>query len=189
MFKKFQIITLLFFLFSISVNSQQEETTTSKEKTKTEKKKKKTEKKAAKQAENAKKIADGKFLISPLIAPGYTPELGAAIFAGGLTSFKTNPKDSLIQRSSLPFTAGLTTTGAVVINAMLTSYWLEDKLRVYGDFWYKNMPDNYWGIGYQSAINTPQSETTTAYERTWWWINPYSQRGASKRDFHTYGYS
>jgi hypothetical protein len=139
---------------------------------KEEKKAAKEEKKAAKQAKKAEKIAQGKFLISPLIVPGYTPELGGLIAVGALTSFKTNKKDDKIQRSSIPVTLGYTTTGAIVANAILTSFWIEDKMRIYGDFWYKDMPDNYWGIGYENAVSTPQSDSTTAYNREWWWINP-----------------
>lgn len=132
----------------------------------------KEEKKAAKQAKKEEKVAQGKFLISPLLVPGYTPELGGLIAVGGLTSFKTNKDDDKIQRSSLPFTLGYTTTGAIVANAILTSYWIQDKIRINGDFWYKDMPDNYWGIGYDNALNTPTSDSTTAYQRQWWWINP-----------------
>lgn len=28
------------------------------------------------------------------------------------------------------------------------------------------------GLGYDKAVNTPQSDSTTAYNREWWWINP-----------------
>lgn len=170
---RFIYITFLsLFLFSQLSYAQQENTATEKEQAKAEKKSAKAEKKAGKQAKKAEKIAQGKFLISPLIVPGYTPELGGAIFLGALTSFKTNRKDNLIQRSSLPLTFGYTTTGAIVANAILTSYWLKDKLRIYGDFWYKNMADNYFGIGYENAVSTIQSDSTTAFNREWWWINP-----------------
>ncbi len=118
------------------------------------------------------KIAQGKFLIGPVAAPGYTPELGALLAVGSLASFKTDESDSLIQRSSLPFTLAYTSTGAIVANGILSSYWFNDKLRVYGDFWVENMPDSYWGIGYGSASTTPKSDSITAYERFWWWINP-----------------
>jgi outer membrane protein assembly factor BamA len=40
------------------------------------------------------------------------------------------------------------------------------------DLWYKDMPDNYWGVGYESAYNNYQSDSTTAYNRQWWWFNP-----------------
>lgn len=129
----------------------------------------KKEKRAQKKAG---KLAQGKFMMTPFGAPAYTPELGGLIAVGGLATFKTNPTDSLIQRSSLPFSIGYSTTGAVVANAILSSFWFKDKLRVYGDFWLKDMPDHYWGVGYQSNLNTVKSDSTTYYHRKWWWINP-----------------
>jgi hypothetical protein len=132
----------------------------------------KEEKKAARQAKKQKKIDEGRFMMFPIAAPGYTPELGALVAAGGLMSFKTNRHDSLIQRSSMPFTVAYTTTGAIVAQAILTSFWFKDKLRINADLWVKDMPDNYWGVGYEKASEMHQSDTTTAYNRQWWWINP-----------------
>jgi len=132
----------------------------------------KEQKKARKDSLKQAKIDQGKFMITPLILPGYTPELGGLIAAGGLISFKNNPDDKVTQRSALPFTFAITTTGAIVFNSFLTSFWLEDKIRINGQFWYKDMPDNYWGVGYDRAFNTPVSDTTTAFNRQWFQINP-----------------
>ncbi len=112
------------------------------------------------------------FKISPIAAPGYTPELGFLVAVGGLISFSTQPDNPDLLRSSFPITIAYTSTKAIVANGILTSFWLDDKLRMYGQFWYKDMPDNYWGIGYDAAFSTPKSDSTTAYQRTWWWINP-----------------
>ena len=136
------------------------------------KKQEKAEKKEARTEKKAEKLAKGKFMITPIAAPGYTPELGGLIAVGGLASFKTKSSDTLIQRSSLPFTVAYTSTGAVVGSAILTSYWFKDKIRVFGDFWGKDMPDHYWGVGYENGATTPKSDTTTAYNRMWWWVNP-----------------
>lgn len=112
------------------------------------------------------------FKFSPLIAPAYTPELGFLLAAGGLASFKTDPLDSRIQRSSVPFTIGYSSTGAIVFNAKITSFWMEDNVRLYADLWYKNMADNYWGVGYEDGKFISAGEETTAFDRTWWQINP-----------------
>ncbi len=139
---------------------------------KRQKKEIKAEKKAAKDSVRQYKIDNGKFIISPIVVPAYTPELGGLIAAGGLISFKNNPDDKITQRSTLPVTFALSTTGAVVFQSILTSYWMEDKLRINGQFWYKDMPDNYWGVGYERGFNTPVSDSTTAYNREWFWIRP-----------------
>jgi len=129
-------------------------------------------KKQLRKQKRAEKLAHGDMLFTPFAAPGYTPELGGLIAVGALVTFKTKKTDSLIQRSSAPVNISYTTKGAVVANAILSSFWFQDKIRIYGNFWYKNMPDNYWGIGYQKNYNNYESDSTTAYHRQWWWINP-----------------
>ena len=130
------------------------------------------EKKARRKAKNQEKIDQGKFIITPLAGPAYTPELGFTLAVGIMTSFKTNRQDSLIQRSSAPILAGLTTTGAYFLGSELTTFWWHDKLRMYADINFKNMPDNYWGVGFQAGKDTPKSDTTTKYIRTWVQFNP-----------------
>jgi len=133
----------------------------------------KEEKKARRDSIKSNKIEQGKFLATPIAAPGYTPELGFLIAAGGLFSFLPTRSDSVkTLRSSMPFTIAYTSSGAVVFSSKLTSYWWNDFMRLYGDFWYKNMPDNYWGVGYDKGSNTVESDSTTAYNREWFWINP-----------------
>ena len=159
---------IFFFVFSLSLlsYSQQNNTIVS------EKEQAKIEKKAARKAKKAEKIAQGKFIITPIGIPGYSPELGGFIAGGGLMTFKTNPKDSLIQRSSFPVTIAYSTTNAIIITGLLNSFWYHDKIRIIGDFWYKNMTDNYWGIGFDKGAAVPKTDSITAYHRQWMWINP-----------------
>lgn len=125
-----------------------------------------------KKEKKAQKEAEGKLMITPLAGPAYTPELQFTIAGGVMTSFKTNKSDSLIQRSSAPIMMGVSSSGAFFFNTKLTSFWWQDKLRIYGDLNFKNMPDNYWGVGYDAGRYTEKSDSTTAYERLWWQINP-----------------
>jgi outer membrane protein assembly factor BamA len=89
-----------------------------------------------------------------------------------MTSFKTNKSDSLIQRSSAPIMLGVSSTGAYFVQTKWTTFWKEDKLRIYSDLNFKNMPDNYWGVGYDAARYNYISDTTTKYTRTWFQFNP-----------------
>lgn len=130
------------------------------------------EKKEVRRAKKQEKIDSGKLMITPLAGPAYTPELGFTIAGGIMTSFKTDKSDSLIQRSSAPVMLGVSSTGAFFVQTKWTTFWLEDKMRIYSDLNFKNMPDNYWGVGYESALNTPKSDTTTKYVRTWMQFNP-----------------
>ncbi len=118
------------------------------------------------------KEQQGKFLITPVIGPGYTPELGFSLAGGALMSFLTKKNDSLLQRSSVSATLGVSTTGAIFLSTKVASFWLHDKLRINADIWFKNMPDNYFGVGYENGKNTPKSDSTTKYKRTWIQFNP-----------------
>jgi outer membrane protein assembly factor BamA len=40
------------------------------------------------------------------------------------------------------------------------------------DIWFKDMPDHYWGVGYENGFSKPKSDSTTAYQRLWWQVNP-----------------
>lgn len=132
----------------------------------------KEEKKAARKEKKQEKIDQGKVMIMPLAGPAYTPELEFTLAGGVMISFKTNPEDSLIQRSSSPMMLGVSSTGAYFIGTKITSFWKQDKLRIYADLNFKNMPDNYWGVGFNEGYTTEKGDTTTAYTRTWWQIFP-----------------
>lgn len=124
---------------------------------------------------HANRIALGKtrnFKIFPVIGPAYTPELGFLVAGGALMSWSSQPHNPDLPRSSFPFTIGYTSTHAVVANGKLTSFWLDDWLRVYADLWLKDMADNYWGVGYDAARYPSAPDDTTSYQRLWWWINP-----------------
>ena len=113
------------------------------------------------------KIESGKMLITPLAGPGYTPELQLTFGGGGIISWRNSKTNRELPRSSMPFMMAISTTGAMTFNLRPTTYWHNDKIRINGDFWYKAMPDNYWGIGYQKAYNTVKSDSTTRYFRNW----------------------
>jgi hypothetical protein len=112
------------------------------------------------------------FRVTPFIAPGYTPELGFVIAGGGLFSFSTNQANEALPRSSVNLAFSYGETGSLSFSTLMNTYWLADRLRVSADIWIKDMPDNYWGVGYDKARNTKKGENTTAYDRFWWQIYP-----------------
>ncbi|MDC7232801.1 MAG: BamA/TamA family outer membrane protein [Spirochaetales bacterium] len=112
------------------------------------------------------------FRITPLIGPAYTPELGFMLAGGIMMSMSMEPENQDLRRSSFPVNIGFTSTGAFVANSKLTSYWLDDFLRVYGDFYLKNMPDHYFGVGYETNSSVSKGSDTTAYNRFWWEVKP-----------------
>ena len=120
----------------------------------------------------AEKVEQGKFMAFSIAAPAYTPELGPTLMGAMMISFKTNPSDTIIQRSSAPLNIGISTRGSCFFNSIISTFWYEDKLRVFGEMRFRNTPDHYWGVGYDNASSNPGRDETTAYTHSLWKINP-----------------
>ena len=119
----------------------------------------------------SQRVTLGKSKFTPFIAPVYTPEVDFMLTIGGLFTFKVYALDSILQRSSVPFSIGYSTNGSFSTNFRPYIYGRNDKWRIFGDLWLKNMPDNYWGVGYENGKIVPKSDSTTAYHRNWWQID------------------
>lgn len=104
--------------------------------------------------------------------PGASPELGFVIGTANLFTFKTNSKDSVIQRSSIAVNIAYGTVGAIVLNSRGRIFYNQDRFRIFFNTKLKIMPDHYFGIGYDAGRNTPKGETTTAYQKFYWVIQP-----------------
>jgi len=113
------------------------------------------------------KIERGRSTITPFAAPSYSPETSFMLTAGGLYTFKISPHDKLLSRSTIPFSVGYSINGSLNVSIRANIYGLSDKLRFTAEYWNKNMPDNYWGVGYDKGFNTPESDSTTGYQRNW----------------------
>ncbi|MCU4164301.1 BamA/TamA family outer membrane protein [Marinilabiliaceae bacterium A049] len=114
------------------------------------------------------KIEHKNYRIMPYLAPAYTPETEYLLTAGGLITFKTQRWNNLLNRSSIPFSFGYSSTGAISVNIQNVIYLTDDKIRMLGEFLYKDMPDNYWGVGYDNGINIEKSPANTGYQRIYW---------------------
>jgi hypothetical protein len=118
-------------------------------------------------------IAPGKnFRWTPYASPGASPELGALISAGALFSFSLDPTDPELPRSSISTAFTFSTTGALLVSVVPTFYLRHDKIRIMGNLYFKDMPDNYWGVGFKKAAATRQGPDTTGYDRLWMQFNP-----------------
>lgn len=107
------------------------------------------------------------FKFTPFAAPSYSPELQVLISAGGLMTFSLQKENPLVSRSSIPFSVGYSSNGSITGNVRANIFGRNDKWRLVADYWFKNMPDQYWGVGYEKAINVPESDSTTRYDRDW----------------------
>ena len=109
-------------------------------------------------------------MFTPFLAPSFAPETDLMINAGGLISWSFDKSDTTLQRTALPFFLGYSTNGSFAANVRPSLFTRNDRVRVTGDVWLRDMPDNYWGVGYESATNTPKGDSTTAYTRHWWMV-------------------
>jgi hypothetical protein len=105
---------------------------------------------------------------TPFLAPSVSPEVGLMLVGGGLISFKLDRTDKLLQFSSIPFSFGYSTNGSSNFNVRPSIFFKGDKHRVSGDIWMKDMPDNYWGVGYEAGRSPSNPDSTTSYRRNWW---------------------
>lgn len=111
-----------------------------------------------------------KIRFTPFLAPSLSPEVGLMLVAGGLISFKVDRSDKFLQPSSIPFSFGYSTTGAANLNIRPSIFFKNDKNRVIGDIWMRDMPDNYWGVGFDAATDPSRPDSTTSYHRNWWQV-------------------
>jgi hypothetical protein len=107
--------------------------------------------------------------LTPIAAPAYTPELGVLLTAGGMLSWRA---DAGSPRSSIPFSIGYGTIGAIVYSSLLRAHFAHDRYRLDLDTWVKDMTDHYFGVGYDAGRNTELGESTTQYRRLWWQVKP-----------------
>ncbi|BDC97751.1 BamA/TamA family outer membrane protein [Persicobacter psychrovividus] len=100
---------------------------------------------------------------SILGGPGYTPDFGPLIGGSMLFTFKTNPDDSLINRSNVPVAFAWLINGGfnTVIRPQL--FFNQDRFRIFGSFVLKNNVENYYGVGYENNKSQVRSDSTTAY--------------------------
>lgn len=113
------------------------------------------------------KVSFGSFKIAPYIAPTYSPETSWMLTGGGLISFKMQKDDAKLNYSSIPFSFGYSTLGAMNIVLNNEIFWAEDRFRIIGEFQFKKIPDHYWGVGYDNAISIDKTDTITGYTRNY----------------------
>ncbi|MBP6977391.1 MAG: BamA/TamA family outer membrane protein [Lentimicrobiaceae bacterium] len=111
------------------------------------------------------RMETGRGMLTPFIAPGYTPEMKFLMTVGGLYTFKTQKDNPRLERSSIPFTFSYSTNKSLNVIVKLVMYGQEDKYRILSEYYFKDMPDHYWGVGYSNGKKINKSDSTTLYHR------------------------
>ena len=113
----------------------------------------------------------GLFRLVPYVAPSYSPEVSLMFSGGGLLSFKSQKDDRDLNFSTIPFSVGVSINGSFYFQANHYVYWPNDRIRTIGEFHLRQMPDNYFGIGYELGSTIPRSDSTTSYYKNYWSFN------------------
>ncbi|MHC5352647.1 BamA/TamA family outer membrane protein [Myroides sp. LJL115] len=92
-----------------------------------------------------------KFDLSFIGGPSYSPDtkLGIGIMASG--QYRLDKTDFDLPRSGVSIYASITTNGFHSVGIENTSFFPQDKYRVYYDMKYSYMPTQYYGIGYEKG--------------------------------------
>ncbi len=114
------------------------------------------------------KMRIGGVKITPYIAPAYAPETQAMLSAGGLITFKIQEHNPFLERSSIAISGGYSTNKSLLVSIKSTIYGRKDLNRAIGEWWLRDMPDHYWGVGYENGRLVEQGDSTTLYHRHWW---------------------
>lgn len=120
------------------------------------------------QTETTTVAKPGGLTLLPVVGPIYSPEFELMITGGVIMNFRTNARDLRLNKSTLMAAVGYSTNGAFFFGGAFTSFWAEDFFRLNTFATIKDMPDNYWGTGFDNGRNVPSGEDTTQYERFWW---------------------
>lgn len=110
----------------------------------------------------------GAFKLKPYVAASYTPETGVLFSAGGVLTFHMETGNFLLNRSSVPFSVGYSGNGSLIVNVKHVIYGKKDNWRSVGEFYIRNMPDHYWGVGYDKAVQINKGDSTTRFSKESW---------------------
>ncbi len=116
--------------------------------------------------------------------PGYTPDFGVVVGVTALMTFRTAPKDTLLQRSVVPLTLAYMFKGSGV-NLMVRPqlFFRNDRFRIFGVFSWKNTVENYYGVGYSTNRHTERGGNSTEYKYSGFQINPQFMFRVGDSDF------
>lgn len=119
------------------------------------------------------KVARRNLHYNILGGPSYSPDFGAVLGGSALLTFRMNPGDTAQLRSVVPVAIAYMFKGGINLFAKPQLFFKGDRFRIFGKFSYKNMEDNFYGIGYQTNRDYVRSDSTSSYRYNGIQINPW----------------
>lgn len=104
-------------------------------------------------------------IFSGMIIPVYTPEMGFSFDADGVITFKTKRNNPYLLHSEFPASLNINTEGSYTFIVHPRSFWFDNLVFIEINAEYRNMADNYWGVGMENGNTVEKGNTTTAYKR------------------------
>lgn len=100
---------------------------------------------------------------SMLAGPAYTPETSFGVAGGLLLTFKFNPKDSILKRSTLPLGFLVSINKTFMFAGGSEFYLNQNKIQINTNYCIRYEPNNYFGAGFNNIDNNHISDSTTQY--------------------------
>ncbi len=100
---------------------------------------------------------------SILGGPSYTPESSLGIGGAVILSFKTNTKDSLLKRSTIPFGFLASVNSTFMLSGRAEFYFKENNIQINTSYGFSYAPNNYYGVGFDQIDKNYKSDSTTLY--------------------------
>ena len=104
-------------------------------------------------------------IFSGIIIPVYTPETDFSFHAAGAVTLKTKRNNSYLCHSVIPVSALVNPQQSLMLNLHPVLYWFDDRVLIDINTDYRNMKDNYWGIGSDKISSVEKGNFTTGYQR------------------------
>ncbi|MCD7972657.1 MAG: BamA/TamA family outer membrane protein [Candidatus Azobacteroides sp.] len=115
--------------------------------------------------------------------PGYTPDYGVLVGGSALMTFVMNPQDTVRMRSVVPLSFAFMFKSGFNVGFRPQLFFKNDRLRVFGQFRYKNTLDNYYGIGYATNKDYERGEETSEFRYNQLQFNPWVMFRVRQTDF------
>ncbi|MEG0499959.1 MAG: BamA/TamA family outer membrane protein [Rikenellaceae bacterium] len=102
---------------------------------------------------------------SILGGPAYTPEASLGLGGAALLTFKFNPRDSIVNRSILPFGFLVSINKTFMLAGGSEFFFKQNRIQLNTEYGIRYEPDNYFGVGYDVIDKNYKSDSTTQYTR------------------------
>ena len=93
-------------------------------------------------------------------APTYSSKTSLSLSVVAAGAYRVNRRDSITSPSNVTLFGMVSIIGYYYVGVMGNTYFKHDRHRLDYDIGFRSMPTDFWGLGYQAAVNNTMSEYT-----------------------------